>query len=63
MISITIITVVKNNSEEILNADLVVDATGRNSKSPAWLANLGYEKPEEEVSRNFNYLKKIFLEI
>ena len=27
------------------------------------LETIYYEKPEEEVSRNFNYLKKIFLEI
>lgn len=35
-------------AEELLEADLVVDATGRGSRSPAWLAALGYERPEEE---------------
>jgi 2-polyprenyl-6-methoxyphenol hydroxylase-like FAD-dependent oxidoreductase len=34
--------------EETLPADLVVDATGRGSKAPAWLAELGYAAPEEE---------------
>jgi 2-polyprenyl-6-methoxyphenol hydroxylase-like FAD-dependent oxidoreductase len=39
------------NAEEALMADLVVDATGRGSRSPAWLADMGYEKPEEERVR------------
>lgn len=32
-----------------LPADLVVDASGRSSKAPAWLASLGAEVPREEV--------------
>jgi 2-polyprenyl-6-methoxyphenol hydroxylase-like FAD-dependent oxidoreductase len=35
-------------SEETLMADLVIDATGRGSRSMQWLASAGYEKPEEE---------------
>ncbi|MEV0212855.1 FAD-dependent monooxygenase [Micromonospora sp. NPDC050695] len=31
-----------------LDADLVVDATGRGSRTPAWLAELGYQRPEED---------------
>lgn len=31
-----------------LEADLVVDTTGRGSRTPAWLASLGYARPEEE---------------
>jgi 2-polyprenyl-6-methoxyphenol hydroxylase-like FAD-dependent oxidoreductase len=34
-----------------LEADLVVDATGRGSRTPAWLEALGYERPEEERIR------------
>ncbi|HEV2377070.1 MAG TPA: FAD-dependent monooxygenase [Streptosporangiaceae bacterium] len=34
--------------EEVLGADLVVDATGRGSRAPAWLEALGYERPPEE---------------
>jgi 2-polyprenyl-6-methoxyphenol hydroxylase-like FAD-dependent oxidoreductase len=34
--------------EEELAADLVVDATGRGSRLPAWLAEFGYERPAEE---------------
>ncbi|MEU2299759.1 NAD(P)/FAD-dependent oxidoreductase [Streptomyces antibioticus] len=30
-------------------ADLVVDATGRGSRAPAWLQNLGHQAPEETV--------------
>jgi 2-polyprenyl-6-methoxyphenol hydroxylase-like FAD-dependent oxidoreductase len=31
------------------HADLVVDASGRHSKLPDWLAALGYDRPQEEV--------------
>jgi 2-polyprenyl-6-methoxyphenol hydroxylase-like FAD-dependent oxidoreductase len=33
---------------ETLAADLVVDATGRGSRTPAWLDAMGYARPEEE---------------
>jgi 2-polyprenyl-6-methoxyphenol hydroxylase-like FAD-dependent oxidoreductase len=36
------------SAEETLDADLVVDATGRGSRTPAWLAEFGYPRPEEE---------------
>lgn len=35
-------------AEEVLAADLVIDTTGRGSRTPVWLAELGYERPEEE---------------
>jgi 2-polyprenyl-6-methoxyphenol hydroxylase-like FAD-dependent oxidoreductase len=38
----------QGNLEQTLDADLVVDATGRGSRVPAWLAELGYERPEED---------------
>ncbi|WJK42584.1 FAD-dependent monooxygenase [Solwaraspora sp. WMMA2056] len=31
-----------------LDADLVVDATGRGSRTPAWLEQLGYDRPAED---------------
>lgn len=34
---------------EVLAADLVVDATGRGSRTPRWLADLGYDRPSEEL--------------
>lgn len=33
---------------ETVDAGLVVDATGRGSRLPAWLSALGYQRPEEE---------------
>jgi 2-polyprenyl-6-methoxyphenol hydroxylase-like FAD-dependent oxidoreductase len=36
---------------ETLPADLVVDATGRGSRSAAWLAELGYHRPAEQRVR------------
>src|SRR5215469_16741734 len=34
---------------QALTGDLVVDATGRGSRSPQWLEQLGYKKPAEDV--------------
>ncbi|MGC1214842.1 MAG: FAD-binding monooxygenase [Micromonospora sp.] len=35
-------------AEEVLEADLVVDVTGRGSRTPRWLVDLGYPQVEEE---------------
>src|SRR5215217_4169297 len=32
-------------AEETVDAGLVVDATGRGSRTPGWLATIGYDKP------------------
>jgi 2-polyprenyl-6-methoxyphenol hydroxylase-like FAD-dependent oxidoreductase len=37
------------SAEESVTADLVVDTSGRGSRSPAWLEGLGYERPAEEA--------------
>jgi 2-polyprenyl-6-methoxyphenol hydroxylase-like FAD-dependent oxidoreductase len=37
-----------SDTDEVIEADLVVDATGRGSRTPVWLEQLGYEKPFEE---------------
>lgn len=37
-----------DGAEQRLSADLVIDATGRGSRLPAWLAELGYQRPPEE---------------
>jgi 2-polyprenyl-6-methoxyphenol hydroxylase-like FAD-dependent oxidoreductase len=37
--------------EEILAADLVVDATGRGGRTAAWLKEIGYDPPAEEQLR------------
>jgi 2-polyprenyl-6-methoxyphenol hydroxylase-like FAD-dependent oxidoreductase len=42
--------------EEVLDADLVVDATGRGSRTPRWLEELGYGRVEEErVAMDLTY--------
>lgn len=44
-----------------LDADLVVDTTGRGSPSPRWLADLGYEPPQEERLRvDVHYATRMF---
>jgi 2-polyprenyl-6-methoxyphenol hydroxylase-like FAD-dependent oxidoreductase len=39
------------SAEELLGADLVVDASGRGSRAPVWLEALGYARPEAEQVR------------
>ncbi|NEA33585.1 FAD-dependent monooxygenase [Streptomyces sp. SID13031] len=34
---------------EVLRADLVIDATGRGSRTPVWLEELGYARPAEDL--------------
>ena len=49
------------SSEEALEADLVVDATGRGSRAPRWLGALGYEPPaEERISAGVGYASGLF---
>jgi 2-polyprenyl-6-methoxyphenol hydroxylase-like FAD-dependent oxidoreductase len=46
---------------ETLSADLVVDAGGRGSQSPKWLAELGYHKPKEDlVTCGVGYATRLF---
>lgn len=49
VIGVRIIRRKAGSAEESLMADLVVDASGRGSRSPAWLEGLGYERPFEET--------------
>ncbi|MBD0859833.1 FAD-dependent monooxygenase [Gordonia sp. zg691] len=37
---------------ESISGDLIIDATGRVSRSPEWLADLGYPQPEEKEMRS-----------
>jgi 2-polyprenyl-6-methoxyphenol hydroxylase-like FAD-dependent oxidoreductase len=49
------------SSAETLAADLVVDATGRGSRSPVWLQALGHPRPErEEVRVDGTYATAMF---
>jgi 2-polyprenyl-6-methoxyphenol hydroxylase-like FAD-dependent oxidoreductase len=44
-----------------LAADLVVDATGRGSRAPRWLADLGYDAPAETVVNAFlGYTSRLY---
>lgn len=46
---------------EALHADLVVDASGRGSKTPQWLEELGYERPvETQVKIGLTYSSQLF---
>ena len=46
---------------ETISADLVVDASGRGSHSPAWLDALGYAKPREEgVQVRIGYMTRLY---
>ncbi|MFC9255790.1 FAD-dependent oxidoreductase [Amycolatopsis thailandensis] len=49
-------------AEEVITADLVIDATGRGSRSPRWLEELGYERaPEEKVQMDLTYTTMDFV--
>ncbi|MCI4061244.1 FAD-binding monooxygenase [Micromonospora sp. R77] len=37
-----------DGTERVLDGDLVLDTTGRGSRTPAWLAELGYPRPPEQ---------------
>lgn len=47
--------------EQVLTADLVVDATGRGSQSPAWLDRAGFPKAKEEAVRvGLGYATRVY---
>jgi 2-polyprenyl-6-methoxyphenol hydroxylase-like FAD-dependent oxidoreductase len=47
--------------ERVLDADLVVDATGRGSRTPSWLGALGYRPPaEDRVDIGLRYASRVF---
>ncbi len=44
-----------------LNADLVVDASGRHSQAPRWLVELGYEEPPvETINTDLRYASRFY---
>jgi len=48
-------------ASRILPADLVIDATGRGSRTPRWLAELGYAAPDEDrVGLDLTYASAVF---
>ncbi len=51
----------QDSAVTVLTADLIVDCTGRGSRTPQWLAELGYTAPvESEVKVNVGYATQIF---
>ncbi|MEM7160355.1 MAG: FAD-dependent monooxygenase [Myxococcota bacterium] len=47
--------------DEAMSADLVVDATGRGSRTPRWLESLGMPAPQEETVRtDLGYTTQVF---
>jgi 2-polyprenyl-6-methoxyphenol hydroxylase-like FAD-dependent oxidoreductase len=49
------------SAEELIAADLVVDATGRGSRTPVWLEALGYPRPPtERVQIGLGYATRTF---
>lgn len=48
-------------SKELLEADLIVDATGRSSKSLKWLETLGYSRPKKSVVKiDVSYTTRVY---
>ena len=44
-----------------IQADMIVDATGRASRAPRWLAQMGYEPPEEiVVNAHLGYASRLY---
>ena len=50
-------------SEEQLAADLVVDASGRNSLLPKWLEKIGYQAPRQTVINSFGGYSTCWYEV
>jgi 2-polyprenyl-6-methoxyphenol hydroxylase-like FAD-dependent oxidoreductase len=52
---------VENGPEQAMAADLVVDASGRGSSSPAWLEALGYARPaEDRIEIGIGYTTRLY---
>jgi len=48
-------------ADEVIPADLVVDASGRGSRTPSWLEALGYSAPEESaVKVHVGYASRVY---
>lgn len=57
----TVVDSANGDRATTLRADLIVDASGRGSSSPKWLAELGYEPPpEEEVRIRVGYATRLY---
>lgn len=51
----------QGDETEVISGDVIVDATGRGSRMPAWLDALGYERPpEEKVKIGLAYCTRLY---
>jgi len=51
----------RGEGSQVLPADLVVDCSGRASRAPRWLADLGYAPPDEDVvGIDLSYATRVF---
>lgn len=51
----------QDNREALLRCNLVVEATGRGSRLPEWLAQLGFEPPRETIVNAFlGYTSRVY---
>ena len=51
----------QGGGEEILDADLVVDASGRSSRAPRWLEEMGYDAPQETIiDAHLGYTSRLY---
>lgn len=50
---VTGVTALGDSGEFTLDADLVIDASGRGSRAPKWIEDLGYAPPIETTVRSF----------
>src|SRR5580698_4971876 len=51
----------EGGTEDVIDADLVVDATGRASRAPVWLEELGYARPvAEKVTVDVAYATRTY---
>ena len=61
VVGVTVRPRAEGQSESTLNADLVVDATGRGSRTPMWLESLGYPKPPETtIGIGYGYTTRLY---
>jgi 2-polyprenyl-6-methoxyphenol hydroxylase-like FAD-dependent oxidoreductase len=59
---VTGVTIYGETTARPLQADLIIDATGRGSNSPTWLQLLGYPEPnEDKIEVNMAYATRHFL--
>ena len=61
VIGVQVLPRADGSAEEHIGADLVVDASGRGSRIPAWLESLGYQRPErDEVRIGLGYATRTY---